>query len=155
MLGLAAAAVAAGAAIPASYLTVTGEDGARLWTVAIAPGTPVTLAYENSIYHAQTEEILTATSEGFLLHRVRSTSEAVLAYNGLDAPYRRRGAWYEAEALRPLPVLTVRIGRTGRQFLKAGDRILPLYAAGEGARLQVVIEQTPRAVAALRAWGLR
>jgi hypothetical protein len=154
-VALTAAIILAAAAIPSYHLTVTAEGGARLWTLPVAPGTPVTLAYENSIYRAPTEELLTATGQGFTLRAVRSTSEAVLAYNGLGAPYRRNGGWYEAQASGALPLLTMRIGRTGRQYLIIGDRTVPLYEAGEGARVQVEVERAPRAVAALRAWALR
>lgn len=157
MVGIAvlAAIILAAAAIPSYYLTVTGEAGERLFTLPIAPGTAVTLAYENSLYRAPTEELLTATAEGFTLRRVRSTSEAVLAYNGLEAPYARDGTWYAAPASQTLPLLVVRIGRTGRQHLIVDGRVIPLYAAGEGARVLVEVERAPRAVAALRAWALR
>jgi hypothetical protein len=154
-IALAAAVIIAAAGIPSYYLTVTVEEGTRLWAAPIAPGTPVTLAYENSIYRAPTEEILVATAEGFTLRTVRSTSEAVLAYNGLEAPYRRNGIWFEAQAPRTLPRLTVRIGRTGRQHLLVAGRTVPLYDAGEGARVQVDVMRAPRVVAALRAWTLR
>jgi hypothetical protein len=150
-----AAAVIAAAATPSYHVTVTGEEGGRLWTVAIRPGTTITLAYNNSIYRAATEEVLTATPTGFALREVRSTSEAVLAYNGLDAPYARDGVWYAAAASRMLPALAVRIGRAGRQHLIVAGRVVPLYEAGEGARVRVEVERAPRAVAALRAWALR
>ena len=154
-IALAAATLLAAAAIPSYHLTVTDEGGARLWTLPIVPGAAVTLAYENSIYRAPTEELLTATTEGFTLRRVRSTSEAVLAYNGLEAPYRREGTWHEVEASTALPLLLIRIGRTGRQQLIVAGRSVPLYEAGEGARVRVEMERAPRAVAALRAWALR
>ena len=154
-IALAAGIILAAAAVPSYHLTVTAEGGARLWAVPIVPGTPVTLAYENSIYRAPTEETLVATSDGFTLRAVRSTSEAVLAYNGLDAPYRRRGLWFEADVSRILPLLTVRIGRTGRQHLMVTGRTVPLYDAGEGARVQIDVVRTPRVVAALRAWAVR
>ena len=150
-----AAMLLAAAAIPSYHLTVTGEAGERLWTLAIDPGTPVTLAYENSIYRALTEELLTVTAEGFTLRRIRTTSEAVLAYNGLEAPYTREGIWYAARASNVLPLLVVRIGRTGRQHLIVAGRTVPLYEAGEGARVRVEVERASRAVAALRAWALR
>jgi len=153
-IALVAAVLLAAAAIPSYHLTVT-SGGARLWTLPISPGTPVTLAYTNSIYRAPTEERFAATARGFSLRAVRSTSEAVLAYNGLEAPYRRHGIWYETPASRTLPSLTVRIGRTGRQHLIVAGRMLPLYDAGEGARVQIDIERAPRAVAALRDWALR
>ena len=157
MVGIAvlAAVILAAAAIPSYRLTVTGEAGERLWTLPVDPGTPVTLAYENSIYRAPTEELLTVTAAGFTLRRVRSTSEAVLAYNGLEAPYTRDGIWYASPASKVLPVLVVRIGRTGRQHLIVAGRAVPLYEAGEGTRVRVEVERTPRAVAALRAWALR
>jgi hypothetical protein len=154
-IALAAATILAAAAVPSYHLTVTVEGGLRLWAAAIAPGTPVTLAYENSIYRAPTEEMLVATTRGFTLHTVRSMSEAVLAYNGLEAPYRRNGIWFEADVSRTLPRLTLRIGRTGRQHLVLAGRTLPLYDAGEGARVQVDVVRAPRVVAALRAWTLR
>ena len=154
-IALVAALILAAAAIPSYHLTITGEAGERLWTVPIDPGTAVTLAYENSIYRAPTEELLTVTAAGFTLRRVRSTSEAVLAYNGLEAPYTRDGTWYVASTSKALSVLIVRIGRTGRQHLIVAGRAVPLYEAGEGARVRVEVERAPRAVAALRAWALR
>ena len=154
-LAVAAAVILAAAALPASYLTISAEDGHRLWTVAVAPGTPVTLAYENSIYRAPTEELFTAGAGGFALRGVRSTSEAVLAYNGLDAPYARDGMWYAAATSRMLPSVVIRIGRTGRQHLIIAGRVVPLYEAGEGARVRLEMERSPRAVAALRAWARR
>ena len=154
-IALVAALILAAAAIPSYHLTITGEGGKRLWTLPIDPGTAVRLAYENSIYQAPTEELLTATPAGFTLRSVRSRSEAVLAYNGLEAPYTRDGTWYAAPASQTLPRLIVRIGRTGRQHLIVAGRVIPLYEAGEGARLRVEVERAPRAVAALRAWVLR
>jgi hypothetical protein len=150
-----AALIIAAAAIPSLHLTVTGERGERLWTVPIDSGTTVILAYENSIYRAPTEELLTATAAGLTLHGVRSTSEAVLAYNGLDAPYVRDGTWYAAASSGTLSTLVVRIGRTGRQHLIVAERVVPLYEAGEGGRVRVEVERAPRALAALRAWALR
>lgn len=154
-LAAAAAVILAAAAIPSYHLTVSGEDGQRLWTVGVAPGTPITLAYENSIYRAPTEELFTATAGGFALRGVRSTSEAVLAYNGLEAPYARDGMWYAAAASRTLPSVVIRIGRTGRQHLIIAGRVVPLYEAGEGARVRVEVEHASRAVAAFRAWARR
>lgn len=131
---------AAGA--PASHLMITREDGQRMWSLPVRPGTVVVLAYTNSIYGAPTEERLTVSDSGFTLHAVRSTSEAVLAYNGLPAPYARDGDYYVASAWAHLPVLIVRIGRTGQQRLHVGGRLLPLYEAGEG--VQVRVEVTAR-----------
>ena len=99
--------------------------------------------------------MLTTTAEGFTLYAVRSTSEAVLAYNGLEAPYRQEDGWRVAAVSRSLPVLVLRIGRTGRQQLRIGDHIIPLHEAGEGTRLRVDVERAPRLVAALRAWVLQ
>ena len=154
-IALVAALILAAAAIPSYHLTIVGEAEERLWTVPIDPGTAVTLAYENSIYRAPTEELLTATAAGFTLRGVRSRSEAVLAYNGLEAPYIRDGTWYAAPATQTLPRLVVRIGRTGRQKLIVAGRVIPLYEAGEGRRVRIEVERAPRAVAALRAWVLR
>lgn len=150
------AALVLAAATPSSYyLVVTGDAGERLWTLPLRPRTPVALAYQNSIYRAATEEVFSPSADGFALIAVRSTSEAVLAYNGLPAPYARQGRWYVAPASRSLPGLVLRIGRAGRQHLLVGDRIVPLYQAGEGARLSVTVERAPRVIAALRAWGRR
>lgn len=154
-IALAAGIILAAAAVPSYHLTVTAEGGARLWAIPIVPGTPVTLAYENSIYRAPTEEMLVATSDGFTLRAVRSTSEAVLAYNGLAAPYRRNGLWFEADVSRMLPLLTMRIGRTGRQHLMVTGRTVRLYDAGEGARVQIDVVRTPRVADALRARAVR
>lgn len=154
-IALTATIILVAAAVPSYHLTVTGEDGARLWTLPVAVGTPVTLAYTNSIYRAPTEELLTTTAGGFVLRTVRSTSEAVLAYNGLAAPYGWNGPWYEVAASTTLPSLAIRIGQTGRQHLVVAGRTVPLYEAGEGARVRLEVERAPRAVAALRAWALR
>lgn len=144
----------AAAAIPADHLVVTGEAGERLWTLPLPPGSSIVLAYENSIYRAATEEVLSSTADGFTLTAVRSTSQGVLAYNGLAAPFTRQGPWYIVTISRPLPVLIVRIGRTGRQHLILGERVVPLYEAGEGTRVSVDVEHAPRLLAVFRAWAL-
>ena len=129
-------------ALGSSYvLTVTGDDGRRWWSLPVAPGDAVVLAYTNSIYLAPTEERFILRPEGFVLTDVASTSEAVLAYNGLAAPYSRRGAFYSAPVSARMPALVLRIGHTGRQRLLVDGRVLPLFAAGEGARLRVAVER--------------
>jgi len=122
-------------------LIVTREDGQRMWALPVRPGETAALVYTNSIYRAQTEELFTLTQAGFTLYAVRSTSEAVLAYNGLEAPYARDGSFYVASAAVRLPSLILRIGRTGRQRFVVGTRTLPLYEAGEGVRVRIEIAQ--------------
>ncbi len=135
LAGLAASAFAD----PSYELIVTREDGQRMWSLPVRPGDSVVLAYTNSIYGAPTEERFTLTRSGFTLYAVRSTSEAVLAYNGLAAPYARDGTFYVTSASAHLPSLVLRIGRTGRQRLSVGTRVLPLYEAGEGVQVRVDI----------------
>jgi len=139
VLGLLAGLLAAAAAGSSYLLTVTGEDGQRLWSLPVRPGDEVVLAYTNSIYLAPTEERLILSRTGFTLTDVRSTSEAVLAYNSLDPPFSRRGAFYSARASAHLAEVVLRIGRTGRQRLIVNDQTLPLYEAGEGTQLRVSV----------------
>ncbi|HET6946721.1 MAG TPA: hypothetical protein VFJ45_02815 [bacterium] len=139
VLALFAGLLAASAEGSSYVLTVTGEDGRRLWSLPVRSGDEVVLAYTNSIYLAPTEERLILSPTGFTLTVVRSTSEAVLAYNGLEASAARVGAFYTARAVAHLPVLVLRIGRTGRQRLIVGGQELPLYEAGEGAQLRVSV----------------
>src|SRR5574341_725477 len=116
LLALGLLAVASGSS--AYQLVVTREDGHVMWRVPVRLGDRVVLAYTNSIYLAPTEEILEITAGGFLVTEVRSTSEAVLAYNALPPPYRRAGGYVTAAAHTVLPAsLPLRIGQTGRQRL--------------------------------------
>lgn len=140
---LAAVGVAAAAVAPSPQLLVTGDDGQVLWRLPVRSGTQVTLAYVNSIYNAPTEERFTLTADGFTLTSVRSTSEAVLAYNTLPGPYARDGSYFAAAAGGRFPTLTLRIGQTGRQRLIADGTTLPLYAAGVGARLRLAVVRSP------------
>jgi hypothetical protein len=133
--------VAAGT--PAYQLVITREDGHVMWRVPVRPGTPLVLAYTNSIYNAPTEERLIVTDSGLRLTEVRSTSEAVLQYNALPPPYVRQGAYVVAAADTALPaVLPLRIGQTGRQRLIVGDRTLPIFAAGTGTRVVVELKRS-------------
>ena len=139
-LGLLTLAVAT---VPAYQLVVTAEDGQRLWALPVRPGTPVVLAYINSIYRAPTEELFTLTPAGFTLTSIRSTSEAVLAYNALPGPYVREGAFLAAPARTQLLALVLRIGQTGRQRLLVGRKELPLYTAGVGTQIRVEVTPVP------------
>lgn len=138
-LALFAGLLAVSAAGSSYVLTVTGEDGQRLWSLPVRSGDEVVLAYTNSIYLAPTEERLVVSRTGFTLTDVHSTSEAVLAYNSLDPPFSRRGAFYSARASAHLAELVLRIGRFGQQRLIVGGQELPLYEAGEGAQLRVSV----------------
>jgi hypothetical protein len=130
------------AAAPAYQLVVTAEDGHVMWRVPVRLGTPLVLAYTNSIYRAPTEELLVVTSDGFRLTEVRSTSEAVLQYNALHPPYSRRGAYVAAATHAELPgLLPLRIGQTGRQRLIVDGRTLPLFTAGTGTRVTLEIKR--------------
>jgi len=131
----------AAAAAPADELVVIREDGRRMWTLPVRPGDEVVLVYTNSIYGARTEERLVLTRGGFALREVRSTSEAVLAYNGLQAPYGRRGGLYTAAASARLDALVLRVGHTGRPRLVVHGRELPLYQAGEGVQVRVELHR--------------
>ncbi len=129
---------------PTLEVTVSGEGGQTLWALPARLGASLTLAYVNSIYLAPTEEILAVTRDGFTLTAVRSTSEAVLAYNGLPSPYRRDGAFLVAPAARHVRQIVLRVGHTGRPRLRLGNEELPLYTAGEGARLTIAVGNSPR-----------
>ncbi|MDQ7843099.1 MAG: hypothetical protein QN141_02010 [Armatimonadota bacterium] len=133
----------AGLTVPAAgsgwVLTVRDADGRRLWSLPVRLGDEVVLAYTNSIYLAPTEERLVVTARGFALVAVRSTSEAVLDYNGLRAPYAREGAYYAAQASARLPELILRVGATGRQRLIVHGRAVPLFQAGAGTQLRVTV----------------
>jgi len=119
------------------------EAGRVRWSVPVLSTTTVTLEYTNSVYGAPTEERFTLTPGGFALTAVRSTSEAVLAYNGLSAPYRREGTFLVAAASGRLREIVLRVGRTGRPRLRVGSRELPLFTAGEGMRLTIAIAPSP------------
>ncbi|HXF82010.1 MAG TPA: DUF1850 domain-containing protein [bacterium] len=134
----AAGALAAARGSPLA-LTITAEDGQRLWALPVRPGDEVVLVYTHSIYLAPVEEHLRVRPDGFRLTEVRSPSEAVLAYNALHGPYRRVAGRYVAPASARLTELVIRIGRTGRQRLIVGGTALPLYTAGEGARLRIAV----------------
>ncbi len=125
-------------------VTVTGDEGLRLWALPARPGTVVALAYVNSIYLAPTEELFVLTPDGLTLTAVRSTSEAVLAYNGLSAPYRRDGTFIVSPAAGRFRTIVLRVGRTGRPHLRVGGQDLPLYTAGEGARLTIAVGDITR-----------
>ena len=129
---------------PTFEVTVSNEGGQTLWSLPAGPGAWLALAYVNSIYLAPTEEILAVTRDGFTLTAVRSTSEAVLAYNGLPGPYRRDGVFLVAPAARHLRQIVLRVGHTGWPRLRMGSEDLPLYTAGEGARLTIAVGTSPR-----------
>ncbi len=138
VIGIAALSVAPAA--PSTYqITVSAEDGRVLWRLPVRPQTRVVLAYTNSIYGAATEERFAVISRGLELNSVASTSESVLAYNGLPAPYTKDGAYLVAGTKRVIPALVVRIGQTGRQQLIVGDSVLPLYTAGIGAQVRIEV----------------
>lgn len=144
LIALAAGGILALAPPPMVEVTVSGEGGQTLWARPARPGVSLALAYVNSIYLAPTEEILAVTRDGFTLTAVRSTSEAVLAYNGLPGPYRRDGVFLVAPAARHLRQIVLRVGHTGRPRLRIGSEDLPLYTVGEGARLTIAVETSPR-----------
>ena len=133
------AALMMAAAVSGYELTITAEDGRVLWRLPVRPLMSVVLTYTNSIYGAATEERFTAGSRGLELNSVASTSESVLAYNALPAPYAKEGAYLVAETKRIIPALVVRIGQTGRQQLIVGDAVLPLYTAGTGAQVRIEV----------------
>jgi len=122
-------------------LVVTAEDGATLWRLPVSPGMPVVLKYVNSLYLAPTEEHFVVDPPGFRLRQVWSTSDAVLAYNSLPTPYTRQG-WYFASSVQTFaPRIVTRIGPVGRQSLTVGDRDVPLFAAGTGARVTLSVKR--------------
>ena len=151
-LGLLIVAVAM---LPAYQLVVTAEDGQTLWTLPVRPGTPVVLMYVNSIYRAPTEEFFTLKPAGFMLTKIRSMSEAVLAYNALPAPYRREGAFLASPAHAYLPILVLRIGHTGQQRLLVGGKEIPVYDVGEGAQVTVAVRRVSITSQLARSVGLR
>jgi len=138
-----AAGLLAGPVPPAHELRVMDEAGRIRWSVPVLSTTTVTLEYTNSVYGAATEEWFILTQDGFALTAVRSTSEAVLAYNGLSAPYRREGAFLVAAASARLREIVLRVGHTGRPRLRVGSSELPLFTAGEGARLTIAVAPSP------------
>lgn len=141
---LGVAGLLAVAAVPPTYhMIVAADDGQVVWRLPVRSGTQVTLAYVNSIYNAPTEERFTLTADGFTLTSVRSTREAVLAYNALPGPYGRDGAFYTAAGGGQFPMLSLRIGQTGQQRLIVDGTILPLYTAGIGARLRLAVVASP------------
>lgn len=128
---------------PSYHLSVTDEAGRTRWAVPVPSTATVTLAYTNSVYGAATEERFALTPEGFALTAVRSTSEAVLAYNGLNTPYGLEGPFLVAAASAHLREIVLRVGRTGRPQLRVDNIELPLFAAGEGARLTITAAPSP------------
>jgi len=136
-LVLAGSTLAAG-----SYqLVVSAEDGRTLWTLPVTPGTPVILRYVNSLYLAPTEEVFVVSPAGFALQQVRSTSDAVLAYNSLPVPYTRQGAFFTSSVQAFVPNIITRIGPVGRQSLSVGDREVLLFTAGTGVRVTVSVRR--------------
>lgn len=139
LTAIAIGALSVAAAPPAYQLTVTSEDGRVLWHLPVHPRARVVLVYTNSIYGAATEERFTVGSGSLELNSVASTSESVLAYNGLPAPYAKEGAYLVAGTKRAIPALIVRIGQTGRQQLIVGNSVLPLYTTGIGAQVRIEV----------------
>lgn len=128
---------------PSYQLRVRDETGQTRWSALVSSTATVTLAYTNSVYGAATEERFALTPEGFALTAVRSTSEAVLAYNGLNTPYGLEGPFLVAAASAHLREIVLRVGRTGRPQLRVDNIELPLFAAGEGARLTITAAPSP------------
>ena len=143
LLAAATAGLVALTSTPRYQLRVVDETGRTRWSAPVSSATTVTLAYTNSIYGALTEERFAVTPDGFALADVRSTSEAVLAYNGLSAPYRRDGAFLVAAASAHLREIVLRVGQTGQPRLRVGTTDLPLYQAGEGTRLVITVAPSP------------
>lgn len=123
-------------------LVVIAEDGETLWTRPVREGSPVVLQYTNSLYLAPTHEHFTVRPGGFALREVWSTSDGVLAYNSLPAPYLRRGKFFISSVRAFVPAIVTRIGPIGRQTLRIGDEELPLYQAGTGARVTIALRRT-------------
>lgn len=123
-------------------LVVIAEGGQTLWTRSIRNGSPVILEYTNSLYLAPTQEHFTVRPGGFALKEVWSTSDAVLAYNSLPAPYHRRGKFFVSSVGAFVPEIVTRIGPIGRQTLHVADEELPLYEAGPGTRVTIALRRT-------------
>lgn len=122
-------------------LVVTAEDGTTLWALPVSPGERVVLSYINSLYLAPTEEHFVIKDGGFALREVQSTSDAVLAYNMLPTPYNRQGQFLASSVSAFVPTIVTRIGPIGQQSLTVGDRTLPLFAAGTGARVSITLRR--------------
>lgn len=131
------AATAAGA----YEVAVIAEDGSTLWTRPVREGSPVILQYTNSLYLAPTEEHFIVRRGGFALREVWSTSDAVLSYNSLPAPYQRRGHYFVSSVAVFVPAIVTRIGPVGRQTLRIGDEELPIYQAGTAVRVTIKLRR--------------
>lgn len=129
------------AAAGAYQLVVIAEDGNTLWTRPIGEGSPVILQYTNSLYLAPTQEHFTVRPGGFALREVWSTSDGVLAYNNLPAPYRRQGRFFVSSVGAFVPAIVTRIGPIGQQTLHVGNEELPLYKAGVGIRVTIALRR--------------
>jgi hypothetical protein len=123
-------------------LVVVAEDGATLWTRPVSEGSPIILQYTNSLYLAPTQEHFTVRPGGFALKEVWSTSDGVLAYNSLPAPYHRRGKFFVSSVGAFVPAIVTRIGPIGQQTLRIGGEELPLYTAGTGTRVTIALRST-------------
>lgn len=122
-------------------LVVTSEEGNTLWTAAVSNGSAVILEYTNSLYLAQTQEHFIVTPRGFALREIWSTSDAVLASNSLPGPYARQGSFFVSPVKAFVPHIVTRIGPTGRQTLLVGDQEVPLYQAGTGVRVTIMLRR--------------
>lgn len=131
------AATAAGA----FEVAVIAEDGSTLWTRSVREGSPVVLQYTNSLYLAPTEEHFVVGRGGFTLKEVWSTSDGVLAYNNLPAPYRRRGHYFVSSVSTSVPAIVTRIGPVGRQTIRIGTEELPIYQAGTAVRVTITLRR--------------
>ncbi|MGH2437315.1 MAG: hypothetical protein ACRDFA_10000 [bacterium] len=122
-------------------LVVIAEDGGTLWARPVGEGSPVVLQYTNSLYLAPTQEHFTVKPGGFALREVWSTSDGVLAYNSLPAPYLRRGKFFISSVRAFVPAIVTRIGPIGQQTLHIGSEELPLYKAGTGIRVTIALRR--------------
>lgn len=136
--------VLVGTATAASHpqLVITAEDGTILWALPVSPGERVVLSYTNSLYLAPTEEHFVIIDGGFALRKVRSTSDAVLAYNSLPAPYTKEGRFFASSVSAFVPAIITRIGPVGQQSLTVGERTLPLFTAGTGVQVSIALQQS-------------
>ena len=108
-------------------------------SVPLPEGGRFALAYRHSVYRAEVTETFAVTGDEFRLVEIRSPSEAVLDYYGLEGRRVADHGWRLEPAATPrlvsLPLVATEVGR---RTLVAGDRRVPLFEEG-GAAAHLVL----------------